>query len=157
LAALVSATISLAGCSAGSSEAPAASSAHTLSGQLVVADLPIATKACAPTRSFVDAVSYLQSGQQLPCPAALPAPYAGARPGAVVEVTTASGRVLASSRLGDGVLGVHGVRYPFTVAGVPTQSAYVVKVSSVATKTYTSATLDRDAWTIEVTVGNRAL
>jgi hypothetical protein len=151
--------ITLAGCSAASSP-PAASAApttRTLTGQLIVADLSVGIRTCDPTRTFVDSFSDLQGGTQLPCPEAMPAPYVGAAPGALVTVTSVNGKPLGTGHLGDGVLGIHGVRYPFTVGNLGTSDSYVVTVSTVASATFSRAAMETDEWVIELTVGHKAL
>ena len=129
---------------------------HTLTGQLVVADLVVGIPACDTTRPFRDTFSYMTAGNQLPCPVALPAPYAGAAPGAEVTVTSSTGQLLGSGRLQDGVLTMHGVRYPFTVERLPTADTYLVRVSTVTSATYTKSALDTDGWVVELSVGHRA-
>jgi len=149
----------LPGCSAASNP-PAPSSpapTHTLTGQLVVADLTLGIPTCDPTRAFGDSFSDLQGGTQLPCPKALPSPYAGAAPGAPVTVTSSTGETLGTGRLENGVLSIHGVRYPFTVTGLGPSASYTVKVSTVTSGKYSRAALDRADWVVELTVGHKAL
>ena len=150
--------VGLSACATGSAApAPTHSPTHTLTGQLVVADLTVGIPACDPSRAFEDSFSDLQGGTQLPCTAPLTAPYAGLAPGAPVTVTSASGVTVGTGRLQDGVLSMHGVRYPFTVTGLPSEDAYVVTVSTVATATFTAATLENDGWVVELSVGHKAL
>jgi hypothetical protein len=150
----VLAASSLAGCSA--PPPPDPSPRHMLTGQLIVADLTVGIPACDPWRTFADSLSDLQGGTQLPCPKALPSPYSGAAPGAAVTVTSATGKLLGTGRLNNGVLSLHGVRYPFTVADLPSTDTYMVKVSTVTSATYTKATLETDGWIVELSVGHKA-
>jgi hypothetical protein len=152
-------TVLLAGCAAASNP-PAPSSpatTRTLTGQLVVADLTLGIPTCDPTRTFRDSFSDLQGGTQLPCPKALPSPYAGAAPGAEVVVTSATGEMLGTGHLENGVLSIHGVRYPFTVTGLGPSASYTVKVSTVTSGSYNRAALDKANWVVELTVGHKAL
>ena len=149
--------ITLAGCSGASSPVPSpAPTTHTLTGQLIVADLVVAIPICDPTRTVVDALSDLQDGTQLPCPRAMPAPYLGAAPGALVTVTSTTGKPLGTGHLRAGVLGMHGVRYPFTVDNLAPSDSYVVKVSTVTSATFSRAALETDEWVVELTVGDKA-
>ncbi len=148
----------LSACASGSATPqPTHPPTHTLTGQLVVADLAVGIPVCDPSRTFEDSFSDLQGGTQLPCTDPLTAPYEGLAPGAPVTVTSASGVRVGTGRLQDGVLSMHGVRYPFTVTGLPSEAAYVVTVSTVTTATFTAATLEKNGWVVELSVGHKAL
>jgi hypothetical protein len=152
--ALTAIGVGLVGCSGGSTPPPAP--AHTLKGEFLVADLTAAVPACEPTRRFWDAVSDL-SGTQVPCNAQLPAPYAEARAGAPVTVTSTTGTVLGSGRLGKGTLSAHGIYYLFTVENLPSVPSYVVHISTLTSETYSRPTLNNNDWIVQLTVGHKAM
>ncbi len=130
-------------------------SLHSLTGTFVITKA--LTDGCDMSGSGastqMERLNDLMDGQTFPCPEGPGGGYSDLSDGTAVAVSDGAGKLLGTGQLSDGTQTGAGVKFTFSVNGLPQADFYKLQIANRGELPYSRSDLDAKQWHVSASLG----